>query len=281
MKTKAKDFFDQWWPALLPAYEEEEAKSIIYLLLESYFHTTKTDILVNKEIKVDIPEIMESAIKRLLRHEPIQHILGFAWFMDRQFKVSPDVLIPRQETEELVQLILEENTTSNLKLLDIGTGSGIIPISTALERQSWSISGLDISPQALDIATWNAQAYQTNIQWYQMDILLEGPENMFDIIVSNPPYVLENEKKTMSSNVLKYDPGLALFVSDRDPLIFYEAISHYAANHLSNHGKLYFEINERYGQEVSQVMKKVGFTNVRIHQDLNKKDRFVIGELIT
>jgi release factor glutamine methyltransferase len=216
------------------------------------------------------------AFSQLLEKKPIQYILGEAPFYGREFKVNASVLIPRNETEELVHLIIKENKKLNLRILDIGTGSGCIPISLALEIPSSKTFALDISKEALEVAKDNAKKHEESIIFFQVDILNEDiPVKDLDIIVSNPPYVCESEKSLMHENVLNFEPHLALFVKDNDPLVFYKIIAKKAKSALKSSGKLYFEINEAFGEKVQYLLEEQGYREISIIQDLNNKDRIV------
>ncbi|MEQ9287103.1 MAG: peptide chain release factor N(5)-glutamine methyltransferase [Cyclobacteriaceae bacterium] len=261
-------------------YPKNEGDALALMLLEKIFGTSRTDLLVNAEMEF-APEnvnFLKQAIDRLLANEPIQHILGEADFYGRQFKVSADVLVPRQETEELIRLIVNENKQNEPKILDIGTGSGCIACSLAKEIAGSEVHALDVSEQALEIAKGNNHLHQARVVFSKLDVLTqELPEKGFDIIVSNPPYVLESEKATMHWNVLDFDPHLALFVDDEDPLLFYHVIADKSRASLKKGGRLYFEINEKFGSEISGLLADFAYDKVTIHQDLHGKDRFVSG----
>jgi release factor glutamine methyltransferase len=261
--------------------QESEAEAISYLILEDLFQLSRMDVLVEKEIEVSLSEEqkLESILSELKNGRPIQHILGKVEFYGRQFLVNPNVLIPRRETEELVHLILESHPDlSEQMVVDIGTGSGIIPITIAKERKHCEVFAVDISSSALATAKRNALLNHANVSFIQADILeedLELPKS--NIWVSNPPYVLEKEKAEMQSKVFDHEPSNALFVPDHDALIFYERISLLAFNHLVSGGELYFEINEQFGREVKKLMEDIGFQEVKVMGDMQGKDRFVYG----
>ena len=222
----------------------------------------------------------------MLKYEPWQHIVGFADFYGSKFHVSPDVLVPRPETEELVQLILD-HVKPMQTVLDIGTGSGCIPISIKKKYEHLMVFGLDVSEAALEIARKNAELNQVEINWRQADILNPkewsrvGANQKFDIIVSNPPYVLESDKSKMHQNVLEFDPELALFVADETPLLFYDAIADFALQYLNANGQLYFEIHQDFGQQTVALLEKKGFTEVKLVKDLFGNDRIVAGNIYT
>jgi release factor glutamine methyltransferase len=279
-------------------YDTGEALAIAGQLIEFYERKSNDDQSALDKINV--------AVKRLLQNEPLQYILGEAWFYDLTFLVNKNVLIPRPETEELVHLIIneirkieneisndefrmlnegeEENQKSKIRnqkyILDIGTGSGCIPIALKKNIPEAVVYGMDISVDALSLAQQNAELNNVDVNFIEQDILtsnLQLPQ--FDIIVSNPPYITETEKNKMHENVLAYEPHLALFVTDKNPLQFYEAISVFAAKHLAAKGMLYFEINAAYGNEVKQCMERHGFTEISIIKDMQGKDRIVKGKL--
>ena len=265
---------------LSPVYSKDERETLAFLLLENTFGTSRTDLLLNTSIALsdEKDNSLKLIIDRLLHNEPIQHIFGEADFYGRKFKVNEHVLVPRQETEELIQLIVKENALTTSKILDIGTGSGCVACSLALEIDNSEVHALDISDLALDTAKENSIALEAKVIFSKCDILNEElPESTFDIIVSNPPYVLDSEKKQLHQNVTDFDPHLALFVSDEDPLIFYRVIIEKSKKALNSAGKLYFEINEKFGSEVSGLLQDFGYSNVNICKDLNGKDRFVSG----
>ncbi|MGM0581684.1 MAG: peptide chain release factor N(5)-glutamine methyltransferase [Bacteroidota bacterium] len=260
---------------------ESEAEAIAFLILEDLFQLSRMDILVEKEIETTQSDErkLESILTELKNGKPIQHILGKVEFYGRQFLVNSNVLIPRRETEELVHLILENHPDlSEQMIVDIGTGSGIIPITIAKERKHCEVFAVDISSSALATAKRNAQLNHANISFIQADILeedLDLPKS--NIWVSNPPYVLEKEKAEMQPKVFEHEPSNALFVPDHDALIFYERISQLASQHLVEDGELYFEINELFGREVKKLMEEIGFRNVKVMGDMQGKDRFVYG----
>jgi release factor glutamine methyltransferase len=195
------------------------------------------------------------------------------------FQVNKNVLIPRPETEELVELILSENRQDGLNVLDIGTGSGAIAVALKKSRPSWAVTAWDVSPEALAVARRNAERHRAAIRFEQANVLDEYPQNQrFDIIVSNPPYVLESEKAKMEQNVLVYEPHIALFVPDEQALLFYERITGIASNILKPDGKLYFEINATKGQEVMELLKAKSFKNVTLFNDISGNQRMVRGK---
>ncbi len=273
-KTIFKGIVDQ----LANTYDLEESKNLAYLLMEEVAGLSKTDILAEKTITASegINQKIEKILRRLLAHEPIQYIFGKAAFYGLDLSVNEHVLIPRQETEELVDWIIKSNHNVE-RILDIGTGSGCIPIALARGYPSSEIHAWDVSAGALEVATRNAAINDVRIHFQQVDVLSNLPTGQFDLIVSNPPYVLEKEKNEMHSNVLDHEPEAALFVPDHDPLLFYRTISQLSEGHLKPGGWLYFEINEKYGHETASLMKENHFVEIEIRQDLNRKDRMVRG----
>ena len=263
---------------LQTVYEVGEARSISRLLMEELFGLNTSDLVLNKEMDLGFEKEkqLKKIIERLLSLEPIQHVLGFAWFMGDRYKISEEVLIPRQETEELVDLIVRENNVESPMILDVGTGSGCIPVALKKLILGAEVHATEVSSTALVIALDNARSLESSVIFYQSDILKEFPPiSGLDVIVSNPPYVTESEKEEMNWNVLNHEPELALFVSNEDPLLFYRIITQWAYEKLNKGGKLYFEINEALGQECVALVEKNGLKRVRLIQDLNGKDRIV------
>jgi release factor glutamine methyltransferase len=265
-------------------YEDQERSNIAYLILEDLFKITKTDLLLDKTIKDYNPGRLKDIINRINNAEPVQYILGHTEFYGRRFTVNKHVLIPRPETEELVDLVIKENRKrKDLTILDIGTGSGCIAVSLKKEMAQVKITALDISAEALKVAELNANDLKADVSFIKADILSETEklkDLKFDIIISNPPYVRNAEKKLMHQNVLAYEPESALFVSDKDPLLFYRAIIELSIKHLMPGGSCYFEINESYGNEMKDLLKKNNFSEIRIIQDLRAKDRIATARKI-
>jgi release factor glutamine methyltransferase len=266
-------------------YNLEEAKAIANNVFEEVMLVKPHQI---KILNIDLSEEEETnlmdILERLLTHEPIQYILGSAWFYGNKFSVTPDVLIPRSETEELVDLVIEKikenykNENANFQLIDIGTGSGCIAISLKLALPQWQVFGLDKSKNALAIAKQNAKSLNADVHFIEDDILniqQQETKQFFDVIVSNPPYILEQEQLTMSSNVLNFEPPEALFVADHSPLIFYEAIANYAMQYLKIDGFLFFEINQVFGAETLKMLADKGFLEIALLKDINQNDRMI------
>ena len=280
---KSKDLYNNISRELQNVYDPPEAQSMAIILLEEYFELKRSDLLLDRDAdtNAELDLKLLQAVNRIKNHEPIQYVLGKAHFYGRDFKVDYNVLIPRRETEELVHLIINENPNFRGSILDIGTGSGCIPITLDLEIPQSSVASIDISEGALGIAKRNANELKADIEFHQFDILSsDALPNQYDIIVSNPPYVTTTEKKLMRDNVLNHEPHLALFVADDDPLLFYNVIIKKATDALKQGGRLYFEINEQFGEELADRMKEYGFRNVIITKDMQGKDRIVSGSII-
>jgi release factor glutamine methyltransferase len=263
-------------------YEDQEKANISFLILEDLFKITKTDLLMDKKVKEYDENRIKDIINRLNKAEPIQYILGHTEFYGREFVVNRNVLIPRPETEELVDLIIKENRKNkDVAILDIGTGSGCIAISLSKEIPHSRLFALDISKSALSVAQQNAKSLNAELSFIEADITDDLTNKLkdlkFNLIVSNPPYVTYTEKKLMHQNVLAYEPDSALFVRDDDPLLFYRTIIKFSQKHLLPNGSCYFEINEIYGNEMKELFEKNNFTNIRILQDLRGKERFAIA----
>jgi len=277
--TNSKKLFEWLVQSIQLDESRDEIHSIVYLLLEDKFGLTKTDILTGKEIKTVKLDALSEIVSRINKKEPIQYILGKAEFYERQFIVNSSVLIPRPETELLIRSIIDDNVSAPT-ILDIGTGTGCIAITLALEIPSSNVYGIDISDSAIAVARQNAETLGARVNFSKSDILNDEAANQqFDIIVSNPPYITQAEKSAMKSNVLDFEPHLALFVSDEDPLIFYKAIAKKGRSTLKSGGKLYVEINERFGGNVSELFQSKGYTNIQIIKDLDGKDRIVMAML--
>lgn len=263
-------------------YPESEISGFTRIIVEyitgkSYLQASIDNVGLTQEQQSKVISILD----RLRAYEPIQYILEETEFFGLPFFVNENVLIPRPETEELVELVLSENTTSELSLLDIGTGSGAIAIALAKHSKKAFVSAWDISVKALDVAVLNAKINTVDVSFKRVDVLSDVPtDNKYNIIVSNPPYVLESEKGAMEQNVLDYEPHNALFVPDSNALLFYNRIADIALKILEPQGKLYFEINRAKGQETVDMLCKKGFVNVSLFKDISGNDRMVRAELI-
>lgn len=277
-----KEALEYFKLSLRTFYSEKELSSITYQIFKYLMGLsrleihTKTDVPLSKENQ----EKLNSTIEDLKKYKPIQYIIGEVEFYNIKLKVNYDVLIPRPETEELVDWIIKSNTIKNPAIIDIGTGSGCIALALAANIPNAKVEGIDKSENALLVATRNAERNNLNVRFSKQDIftLNKLETNKYDIIVSNPPYVLNKEKEIMQQNVLDFEPHLALFVDDDDTLLFYRKISQMAMKALKNGGFVYFEINEKYGFECKNLLLKQGFENVELKKDINEKWRMIRGQ---
>ena len=263
-------------------YPQEEIFPISTILFEKILNLSFTEIQMqlNRVLTESELERFKVSIYELKKFKPIQYIFNEADFFGLSFKVNHHVLIPRPETEELVELIIKDYKGLNPQVLDIGTGSGCIAITLAKYLKQSNVYAMDISKEAIEIAKQNAKLNNVSVEFFIANILHYRENYLkFDVIVSNPPYVLEQDKEILLNNVLEYEPHLALFVNDDDPLIFYKKIAVYAFDNLNNNGRLYFEINEFYGEEVKRILLKNNFKNVQIIKDINSKDRIIKAEI--
>ncbi len=275
--------FKQWFYSELRSYyEERELRTIFFMVLEHSLGVGRTAFLGDPSRVFGRNELarVRRIVRRLQAWEPIQYILGKSWFYGYEFLVNQHVLIPRPETEELVDLVIRQYGKSRrrLRILDIGTGSGCIACSLALSLPVEKSRASDISAEALRVAGLNASRLGAAIEFFQWDILSDDiPAGLdkLDIVISNPPYVRESEKAQMKPHVLQAEPAQALFVSDSDPLLFYRSIVAVAMRLLRNNGSLYLEINEAFGPEVSLLCGCAGFKTIRVLNDIHGKDRFV------
>ncbi|SHJ04219.1 peptide chain release factor N(5)-glutamine methyltransferase [Aquimarina spongiae] len=281
---KIKDLRTHFKNALSKAYDAEEVMSFFYLLTEKRLGLRRVDIALQleRELSEDALAFFKEAEIRLLDFEPVQYIIGDTEFFGLSFLVNENVLIPRPETEELVDWILKDHlgVAYELKILDIGTGSGCIAITLAKNLPNAKVYAIDVSEKALALAKQNADKNQVKIEFIQLDVLKEEiDEANFDIVVSNPPYVRELEKTEMKTNVLENEPALALFVSNDDPLIFYRRISVLSKQLLTEHGRLYFEINQYLGAETKELIDKLQFNTVTLRKDIYQNDRMIRADL--
>lgn len=300
--------YNQLWKRLTAIYNEREAQAIVRTVLDVLFGMSLTDICLGKvtQLSADDTTRLEKIMQRLEKSEPVQYVLGAEWFAGRLFDVAPGVLIPRPETEELVKWTCDEakekEKEDNSKeergkeekevskkgeevphpsILDIGTGSGCIAITVALALPQARVTAWDISTDALTIAAGNAHRLGASVRFEHQDALsAPDDEACWDVIVSNPPYICDKERADMSDNVLSYEPELALFVPDNDPLLFYRAIARYASKALKPGGRLLFETNTAYAHEVAQTMANEGFTAIEVRNDCFGKPRMVKGAFI-
>ncbi len=271
-----KEAIEQLKSGLAGVAEPQEVQAMIRVICEDVFNYDPVDVALRQESELPgfAPQRIADIIARLQRHEPLQYIVGSARFHGHRFKVTPAVLIPRPETEQLVDLVIDENPASDLRVLDMGTGSGCIAISLARALKFAQVDALDVSRDALAIARENAAALKVKVRFFESDMLLPQPSASYDIIVSNPPYICWSERDTMDCNVKDYEPGQALFVPDNDPQLFYKAIARYAGESLERGGRLYLEINQRFGAEVKRLLEDSGLDEVRIIEDSYGKVRF-------
>lgn len=297
--------YNQLWKRLTVIYNEREAQAIVRTVLDALFGMSLTDICLGKvtQLSADDTTRLEKIMQRLEKSEPVQYVLGAEWFAGRLFDVAPGVLIPRPETEDLVKWACDEakEKEDNSKeergkeekedskkeevphpsILDIGTGSGCIAITVALALPQARVTAWDISTDALAIAAGNAHRLGASVRFEHQDALsAPDDEERWDVIVSNPPYICDRERADMSDNVLSYEPELALFVPDSDPLLFYRAIARYASKALKPGGRLLFETNTAYAHEVAQTMANEGFTAIEVRNDCFGKPRMVKGAFI-
>nr|WP_296325568.1 peptide chain release factor N(5)-glutamine methyltransferase [Winogradskyella sp.] len=285
MILKASDLKQIFHNELNAQYGKEEVESFFFLSMEHYLNVPRIQLALDSEYTVSKKELdtFFSLLDELKDDKPIQYIFGETEFYGLKFKVNKNVLIPRQETEELVDWIISEYKSHNSKfrILDIGTGSGCIAISLAKHLPNAEVFALDVSTDALEIAKNNAKLNSVDIQYIEADILnaksfsLDFKDYEFDIIVSNPPYVRHLEKEEIKANVLDYEPHLALFVDDNDPLLFYKSITRFAVNKLKQNGHLYFEINQYLGEETKDLLTESDLTDIELRKDLNGNDRML------
>jgi len=253
-------------------FGKEEAWSMAFWLMESVTGWGKAQLLSGREIPEEMVSELEQKTRRLLTHEPIQYVTGEAFFYGYNFRVLPRVLIPRPETEELVHWVLKEVQSPHKKrVLDVGTGSGCIAISLALENPGLSVTAIDVSPEALKVASSNAQSLGVQVKFVERNVLEEGLGGLgkFDVVVSNPPYVTPKEKQQMLPNVLEHEPETALFVPQNNPLLFYQSIAKQTRSILNPDGMIFFEINQYYAEQTAELVKKLGFSSVELRRDLN------------
>lgn len=274
------EFFRNIRLKLEEAYDSREARSLALVLMEYIAGIDMKEMIVEPDAYLDEveKELIMSAVERLLKHEPVQYIIGLAYFAGNEFEVTPDVLIPRPETEELVRWILEDHAGSdNLSIADVGTGSGCIAVSLSLRMPDAEIDGLDISEAALELAAKNNEELGGGVKFFKFDIIDKTTwiQKTYDVIVSNPPYIPEQHKKSLSVNVAGYEPESALFVPGDDALIFYRALSGFAKTHLRSSGSVYVEVHEELAAEVVKLFENQGFSQVILRSDIYDKPRMV------
>ncbi len=263
--------------SLTPIYDAVEAEQLFLIALEEIEGKTRIDLVMNPTMQTDKVAVWESVLEELKQEKPIQYIFGQAYFYGLTFKVNEFTLIPRAETEELVEWIINSvNPSKPVRILDIGTGSGCIGITLANELPLARVTLMDVSDKALEIAKQNAVSNGVAVETVLQDVLqLEKLKSQYDIIVSNPPYVRNLEKVEIKKNVLDYEPHLALFVEDNDPLIFYRKIALLANNNLQTGGMLFYEINQYLGEETKTLFESLDFTGVELRKDMVGNDRMI------
>ena len=262
---------------LIPKFGSGETQAIIRLIFHYLKGWSATDMIINENrpISAHIIYRIREIVGRLLKDEPIQYIVGNAYFYGMDFEVAPGVLVPRPETEELVELVVKQNKHPDLHILDACTGSGCIAVAIARNVPFSQVEGVDISDKALEVAQRNSDKLKTKVKFIHQDIFTYQPQaESLDVIVSNPPYIDESEMKDMEANVLDYEPHEALFVDDADPLKFYRRIAEIGKTALKQGGRLYFEINPRHAAEMESLLKDMGYDNIEIQLDIHGKKRF-------
>lgn len=273
LKIYRANFLEQ----LTPIYDSMEAERFFIITLENLKGWQRIDLALNPDAELTSQEIIkwDAVLNALKQQKPIQYIFGTAHFYGLELKVNENTLIPRPETEELVEWIIKENENKGkINILDIGTGSGCIAITLAKNLPDATVYAIDVSAEALKVAQENAKANNVDVTFWQKDILTtEALPEQFDVIASNPPYVRNLEKQEIKSNVLDYEPHLALFVDDNDPLLFYRKIAILAKKGLTSKGKLYFEINQYLGKETAEMLQEYHYKNVEVKKDLYGNDR--------
>jgi release factor glutamine methyltransferase len=277
--TSTLSLFRQIRDEIKPIYGHE-ADMLAMFIVEDVSGFNSTDILTDHKFQTG-PNFRSTILKYILqlkRQEPIQYILGKAYFYENMYEVNENTLIPRPETEELVNLVLDHSPSEqSIKVLDIGVGSGCIATTIALNLPQAKVDGLDVSMSAIMVAERNAKKLGAEVTFIQADIFTYTPGKEYDVIVSNPPYVRNSEKKLMNINVIDYEPAKALFVSDEDPLIFYDRIINFSKEALLTNGLLFFEVNEAFAKEVARTLEDCDFEKIEVVKDINNKDRFVYG----
>jgi len=277
-----KEAYQNFKLLITKVYEPEEAETITAMVFKEVLGYDRIKLILNENdlLSASLFEQLDFISFQLLQHQPIQYILGYSFFNDLKFTVNKNVLIPRPETVDLVHLILKNHDQHTLAIVDIGTGSACIPICLKKERSLWNVTGLDISAAALQVAALNVKQHAVNVSLIEANIFEYEPKQKFDLIVSNPPYVLESEKMQMHKNVLDYEPSLALFVADQEPLKYYERITEIAQQYLNPNGFLYFEINESFAAQTQALLEKNAFEHIQIIQDFKGKNRFISAQKI-
>lgn len=277
-----QEILNRYRRELVHVMDAREADNVFFLVNEHLVGWSRTQFIVNsQDVVADVVvDAFDQYLERLKTQEPVQYILQEAWFYGRPFFVNRHALIPRSETEQIIEIVKNIATAKSI-ILDVGTGSGCIAVTLALECRC-PVFAFDTSHEALEVATCNANQHAAQVDFFLSDVCdqVQLPIDKFDIIVSNPPYVLESERQFMRENVLGFEPSLALFVPDHDPLKFYKVISHMAQMHLNENGWLVFEINEQCGCAIADLLAE-GFCNIEIIKDIHDKDRFVVSQKVS
>ncbi|MBL7915781.1 MAG: peptide chain release factor N(5)-glutamine methyltransferase [Bacteroidia bacterium] len=280
---KVSEFKTMIITALTSIYDEGEAIAVANSYLATKFDKDLNQIHELRHIELEDNQYQQftSDLKKIASGIPLQYVVNEAWFYDLKFYVNNNVLIPRPETEELAAMVIDayERSPNPLRILDIGTGSGCIPVLLATKFPTAEVFASDISPEALQVAAQNSRIHQTSVTFLEDDILRTKLEfsDPLQIIISNPPYIADSESAEMQSNVTEYEPHLALFVPDNDPFIFYKAIADNAYNWLEPGGRLYLEINQRFGKETAAIIRDAGFTGIQVLKDMSQHDRFIVA----
>jgi release factor glutamine methyltransferase len=275
-----KDLKRQFVDLISTVYELDECTALFDLTADRYLNISRLSYfqIQNNTVNAPLAHQVLQVANELSTGKPLQYIFGDTVFYGLKFYVNSNVLIPRPETEELVHLIIQtvrKSTHISNNLLDIGTGTGCIPITLKKHLNNLEVSAIDVSPEALEVAIKNAELNEVNINYIHADILTYTAEKRYDLIVSNPPYIKEDEKASMHQNVLTYEPHLALFVSNENPLLFYKAIAEFSRTNLNENGFLFFEINEYLGEQVRLMLAEKGFRHIQVLKDMQSKDRIV------
>jgi release factor glutamine methyltransferase len=275
-----RDYKITFTQELVPWYDEKEIESFFYIVFQSFHRKKRIDLALQPEMEMDALQLLrwEAVLSDLKKHKPIQYIIGETEFFGLSFLVNENVLIPRPETEELVELVLSNKNTSITTILDIGTGSGCIPIAIKKNWPSAEVYAIDVSEKALVTAMKNAEIHKSEVV-FELKNILETNDlgRQFDVIISNPPYVRNMEKAEIKPNVIEYEPHLALFVEDDNPLLFYRKIAQLALKNLSPNGKLYFEINQYLGKETVELLSELQFSAVELRKDIYGNDRMLVA----
>ena len=258
-------------------YPGREIDSLTWILFEDIVGIPRSKLNLDPSLLLDLSLVQKvlEAVEQLKEHRPIQYILGFAEFFGLRFRVTPEVLIPRPETEELVQWVIDDNKDFSGSILDIGTGSGCIAVSLKKNIPGAAVFATDISEAALEVAAWNAEQNRVDIGFVLDDVRNPGGGPGLDIIVSNPPYIPNSERQSMDKNVTGFEPGEALFVPDNDLLKFYHLIADFGKQYLRENGQLYLEIHEKFGKEVVELLSSYSYQNITLGKDINSKDRMI------